>query len=254
MTTETKRDILKHSSIVAVITLMSRISGVLRELAKAIFLGTGIGADAFTIAYMIPNLLRRLVAEGAMSAAFIPVLADYLKKDKQKELHDFLSNFFGFISFVVTIITVIGILTAPLYVKYVFAVGFNEVPGKVELTTTLTQIMFIYIFFISIAAFFQGILNAHKVFSIPAATPILLNITVIAFAYSFSRYFSEPSYAFSIGVVCGGMLQVIVQIPWVLKLGLLKKPKISWKHPGVSKAIRLLIPGIFGISVYQINV
>ncbi len=254
MTTDIKRDILKNTAVVAVMTIISRITGVVRELAKAIFLGTGIGADAFTIAYMIPNLLRRLVAEGAMSAAFIPVLSEYLHKDKRKELYDFLSNFFGFICFVVTLITIVGIAAAPFYVKHLFAYGFRSVPGKVELTVVLTQIMFVYIVLISISAFFQALLNAHHLFSVPASTPIFLNLTIIAFAYFFSRYFSEPSYAFSIGVVLGGILQVVIQIPWVMKLGLLKRPRISWKHQGVKKATRLLIPSLFGISVYQIDI
>ena len=251
---DSKKQIVKFAGGISVITFISRILGLIREQVRAFYLGTGIGSDAFGIAFMIPNLFRRLVGEGAMTAAFIPVFTDYLKTKDRKAIWNFVNSFLTILTFALTIFVILFILGAPMFVKHFFARGYILVPGKMELTIRLTQIMFVYIFFISLAALASAILNSFNKFNLAATTPIILNIAIISAAYFLSDNFPDPSYGFAIGVICGGVLQLLVQIPAILKLGMKFKPRINLSHPGVRKVLLLMGPGVFGVGIYQINV
>jgi putative peptidoglycan lipid II flippase len=221
-------------------------------MLQAFYLGTSRSADAFTIAYVIPNLLRRLTGEGAMTAAFIPVFTEVKEKEKREELWHFAHSFFFNLTMVMAFLMVVGILIAPFLVK-IIAIGFKDLEGKWELTIVLTRIMFPYIFLISLAALAMAILNSYKKFFVPAFTPVLFNLAIITTAVLFANKTEEPAYVFAAGVVVGGILQLSFQIPFLWKQGMRFKPSLDFKHPAIRKVGRLMIPGIFGVGISQIN-
>jgi len=246
------RRLLKSTITVSLPTVFSRLLGFFRDILIGYFMGTGTGADAFTIAFIIPNLLRRLTAEGALTAAFIPVFTQIKINESEKRTKDFANIVFYNLGLIVLILTVLGVIFAPYLVK-VIAVGYKEIPGKWELTINLTRIMFPYILLISLAALCSAILNSYFKFFIPASTPILFNIAIILSAWFFTRKFMPPPYAFAIGVIIGGFFQFLLQIPFLLNLGFNFKPKISFKDEAVRKVGKLMVPGIFGFGIFQIN-
>ena len=247
-----RKSIMRSTLSVAVPTVLSRIMGYFRDVLQAYFLGTSGSADAFTIAYVIPNLLRRLTGEGAMTAAFVPVFTQ-LKEDKKKEeIWNFANCFFYDLTLIMASLTVIGILLAPVLVK-VIAIGFGGVPGKWELTIILTRIMFPYMFLISLAALAMAILNSFRKFFVPAFTPVLFNLAIISAALLFATRAEEPAYVFAAGVVIGGVFQLAFQLPLLWKKGMRFKFGLSFKHPAVKKVGKLMIPGIFGVGISQIN-
>jgi len=245
--------ILKSARLVSLMTLFSRIFGYLRDRCMSVYLGTGLEADSFTIAFLIPNALRRLFAEGSMSAAFLPTFTEYLHKKDRKESWYFAEIFYWNLAFVLSIFVIIAIFFSPEIINFI-APGFKSIQGKIELTINLNKIMFPYILLISVAALEMAILNSFHIFGLPASTPIFLNIAIIIIAIFFSRFFQHPSYAFAIGVVCGGILQLIIQIPRLIKCGMNFFPKINFHHEGVKKVALLMLPGFFAISVAQINI
>ncbi len=244
-----RTNILKKSTILVFLTFGSRIFGMLREIVKAAFLGTTAFSDAFTIAFMIPNLLRRLFAEGSIAVAFVPTFKGYVIENDSQKIKEFLSAFLTFISFTVTITVVIGVLIAPQLV------GLTKAPQ--EETTILTRIMFPYLAFISLAAFFQGILNSSNIFAPSGFTPILFNISVIAFTIFLSPYTENPARAMAYGATFGGVLQALFQLPFVLRMGYrfsfisLKKAFIN---PGTKKILKLVGPAILGMASNPINI
>ncbi|MFW6139910.1 MAG: murein biosynthesis integral membrane protein MurJ [Acidobacteriota bacterium] len=252
MDEKSNRKLLKSTFAVSAPTLLSRILGYLRDMIQAFFLGTGMSADAFTVAYIIPNLLRRLTAEGAMTSAFIPVFSKLKKEEKREKLWRFANIFFFDLTLVMAVLVVLGIVFSPLLVKLI-AFGFKAVPGKLELTVFLTRIMFPYIFLVSLAALVMAILNSFHKFFIPALTPVLFNIAVITAAGLFAGRSSEPAFVFAAGVVVGGAVQLGFQIPFLLKKGMRFKPLLSFRHPAVRQVVKLMIPGIFGAGIHQIN-
>jgi len=246
------RALVRSTGAVAAPTLLSRILGAARDILQAKFLGTGTAADAFTLAFIIPNLLRRLTAEGAMTAAFIPVFTSLKKEENKQKLWKFANIFFFDLTLLMTGIMVAGILLSPLLVQ-VTAPKFDSVPGKMDLTIALTRIMFPYIFFISLAALAMAVLNSFKKFFVPAFTPVLFNLSIITLALIFAGNMEEPAYIFALGVVLGGILQLAFQIPFLWKQGMRFTPGISFSHPAVRKVGKLMVPGIFGVSIHQIN-
>jgi len=234
-------------------TMTSRIFGLIRDIVTAIFLGTGTGADAFWIAYTIPNLLRRLVGEGTMTAAFVPVFTEFRHKSSEKEVWQLANKAFYTLALLLFVIAILGIIFSP-YIVRIIAPGFAKIPGKQKLTTTLTRIMFFYIAFIGLAALAMAILNSFNIFAPSAFTPVLLNISIIVCAFILSRKFPHPSYAFAIGVLIGGFLQIGFQIPFLIKKGVNFIPGISFTHPAIRQIARLSIPGFFAIGIVQINV
>ena len=233
-------------------TLLSRIFGYIRDMIQAFYLGTSRGADAFTIAYVIPNLLRRLTGEGAMTAAFIPVFTQEKREKSRSELWKFANSFFFDLTLIMTLLTVLGLIFSPLLVK-VMAPGFGDVQGKWELTIILTRIMFPYIFLISLAALVMAILNSFHKFFVPAFTPVLFNLAIISLAVLFARKVEEPAYVFAAGVVLGGVFQLAFQLPFLWRRGMRFKFSLSFSHPAVRRAAKLMVPGIFGLGISQIN-
>ncbi|GMO64767.1 MAG: murein biosynthesis integral membrane protein MurJ [Treponemataceae bacterium] len=248
----------------SLLTLASRILGLLREMTKASFLGTSALADAFSVAFMIPNLFRRLFAENSISVAFIPTFKAALesgdRNGDRNKAQELVSAVFTVVSFLTAVFVMLGIAFSGFIVPIFFT--SHNTQTEIEAAQTLgeavflTRIMFPYLFFISIAAFFQGILNSVKIFSPSAFTPILLNIMIIASAYLLSGVCANPARAFSFGVLAGGFVQAVFQLPFVLKTGF--KPAVmpliaAFKNPELKKVLLLVAPTIVGMAAYQLN-
>ena len=244
--------LLRSASTVAGITFISRIFGYIRDQRSTFLLGAGAELDAYTIAYRIPNLLRRLVGEGAVSAAFIPIFSEYLSRERREEVWKFANSILTILTLLMTSVTVLGILFAPLVVRLI-ASGVADSPGKLELAALLTRIMMPYIFMVSLAALAMGILNSFQKFAVSAAAPIFLNLSIITFSF-FTDYFRSPEIALAVGVVVGGVLQLAIQIPQVLRTGFRLRPQINWAHPGVRRTGKLMGPLVASAGVVQINV
>ncbi len=242
----------KSIGLVSLITLLSRILGLAREMVKAALLGTSYYSDAFTLAFTFPNLFRRLTAEGAMSSAFIPVFAEVLKADGEKRAFEFARNFFWLFTIILVLFSLLFIFSAPWLIRYVFAIGFDGEP--LALTIVLTRYMFIYIVFISLAAILQGILNSFSVFWVSALTPALLNISIIGCALYFAPRLSNPTTGFAIGVIMGGLVQLLVQLPKAGRIGLRLFSGFNLSDPRIRQVITLMIPTLFGTGIYQINI
>jgi putative peptidoglycan lipid II flippase len=245
--------LLRSSAIFSAMTMISRVMGLIRDIVFARYFPVDGAYAAFLVAFKIPNLLRRLVAEGAFSLAFVPVMSEYKANKSQSELKDLIDHVAGYLGLILLIISIIGVVASPLIIMLV-AAGFegNE-NARPELATELLKITFPYIFFISMSAFMTGILNTFNRFAIPSFTPVLLNVVLIISAIWFAPMFDEPVKALAWGVLFGGIAQLVFQLPSVWRLGLLPKPKFKKAHAGVKKIINLMLPAILGSSVAQLN-
>ncbi len=221
-------------------------------MVVAFFFGSGVAADAFFVAFRIPNLLRRLFAEGSLSIAFIPVFTEYLQQKTREEAMDMARVVLTLLSAILSLVTLLGVLGSPWIVR-IQAFGFGGEGYTYELTVLLTRITFPYIFFISIVALFMGILNSLRRFAEPAAAPIFLNVGIIGAAYWISPRLSEPVVGLAVGVLIGGVLQVLIQIPSLLRQGFRFWPRWAPRHPAVRQIGLLMVPAVFGSAVYQIN-
>ena len=266
-----KKSIVKSGLVLSLMTFASRIMGLLREMTKASFLGTSMHADAFSTAFMIPNLFRRLFAENAISVAFIPTFKSYLEKDDSLEnrnsTQEFLKATFTLVSFLTACVVVIGIIITPLLMPLFckkptdinavdYAMQLQAWLLKKDEITILTRIMFPYLFVISIAAFFQGILNGCKIFAPSGFTPVLFNAIVIIATYALAPFTENPARAMSIGVILGGCVQAFFQWPFVRKTGwkiCFTSLKKTFSNPGTKKVIALVVPTIIGMAAYQLN-
>jgi len=249
--------LFKSTAVVAAMTFLSRILGLTRDIIFANFFGVSGGTDAFFVAFKIPNFLRRLFAEGAFSQAFVPVFSEYKEKRSFEELKDLINHVAGTLGGFLLILSIIGSLAAPLLV-YLFAPGFaNEAGLKAEtrfqITADMLAITFPYIFFIALTAFAGGILNSYNKFAVPAFTPVLLNLSLIAAAIWGADYFEQPVMALAWGVALAGFLQLLFQTPFLAQLKLLPRPQFKRAHQGVKKIQKLMLPAIIGSSVAQIN-
>jgi putative peptidoglycan lipid II flippase len=254
--------LLKSASIVSLLTLASRITGLVRELLIAAAFGASATTDAFNVAFRIPNLLRRLFAEGAFSQAFVPILAESRTRNGDQATHD-LVNAVGTVLFgVVAIVSVLGVIGTPVVV-WVMASGLKE-SGGFDAAVVMTRIMFPYIGFMSLVALSAGILNTWSRFAVPAVTPVLLNLSVIGAAAFMSPLFKahgiEPVYALAVGVMIGGALQLAVQVPALIKIGMIPRVGLTlaaWRkaraHPGVGRILRQMAPAVLGVSVAQLS-
>ncbi len=264
------KSIVRSGLLLTLMTFASRIMGLVREITKASFLGTGIYADSFSVAFMIPNLFRRLFAENAISAAFIPTFKDYLAKgdseENKKSTQEFLASTLTLVTFMTTCVVVIGVLIAPLIMPFFcdkpdagaadYAVQLEKYLLDKSETTILTRMMFPYLIFISIAAFFQGVLNTCGIFAPSGFTPVLFNGIVVVSTYALAPHTSNPARAMAIGTILGGSVQAIFQWPFVYKTGWkaeLTSIKKAFTNPGTRKVIGLLAPTIIGIAAYQLN-
>ena len=247
-----KENISQAAGIVGFFTFLSRILGLVRDMVVARFFGSGMAADAFFVAFRIPNLLRRLFAEGSLTIAFIPVFTEYLSQKKEKDAFQLARIVLTLLSLVLVFVTLLGILLSPWIVR-IQAFGFGGSGLKYDLTVLLTRITFPYIFLISLVALFMGILNSLRHFAAPAAAPLFLNIGIIASTIWISPYCSQPIMGVAIGVLIGGILQVGLQIPWIIKKGISLTPCWMPNHPAVKKMGLLMLPAIFGSAIYQFN-
>ncbi|MBN2061079.1 MAG: murein biosynthesis integral membrane protein MurJ [Deltaproteobacteria bacterium] len=247
-----KRDVNRAAVTVGFYTFLSRVLGLLRDIVVAKYFGSGMSADAFFVAFRIPNLLRRLFAEGSLTIAFIPVFTEYLRTRSKEEAFQLARVVLTLLSIILTIVTILGILCSPWIVR-VQAWGFGISGEKYELTVLLTRITFPYIFLVSIVALFMGILNSMRHFTSPAAAPIFLNAGIIGATLWLSPYLSQPIVGVAIGVIIGGILQVFLQIPWIIKKGISLFPCWMPDHPAVKRIGLLMLPAIFGSAIYQFN-
>lgn len=244
--------LLRSSFIVGLMTMLSRVLGLLRDISFAVFIGAGGAADPFFIAFKIPNFLRRLFAEGAFSQAFVPVLSEYREQRSFEEVKALVDRVSGVLGLSLIGVTSLAVLAAPL-VTMVFAPGFIGIKEKFDLTSDLIQITFPYLFLISMTGFSGAVLNAYGRFGAPAFAPVLLNVCLIAAAFVSGRWFAEPTYALAWGVLVAGVAQWMFQMPFLARLHLLPRPRWDTKHEGVRRVLSLMLPALFGVSVSQIN-
>lgn len=249
---ESQERIVRSAGVMSLLTLVSRVTGYVRDNLLAQILGAAQSSDAFIVAFRIPNLLRRLVGEGALTAAFVPTLSDYTRGERRREMWGFVSLAFSTLAVVLAVITAAGILFSPWLVK-ALAYGFSGIEDKWDLTVSLNRFMFPYIFFIGLAALAMATLNTLGSFALPASTPIFLNLSIIGAAWIFGRRHGDPAYVFAWGVLVGGALQIGVQLPALWKRGWRPIPRISFVHPGIVQVGKLMLPGIFGLGITQIT-
>ena len=250
---DSHRSLIKSTSILSVGTLTSRIFGFLRDVVLAKMLGTGLRADAFFVALRIPNLFRDLVGEGATNSAVVPIFAEYKIHKSKEEFWHFANVVLALALIILSAITILGIIFAPIIVRIVVP-GFMADPQKLEMTIKLTRLMFPYLIFIGLTAYSMGILYTFRSFLVPAFTPCLLNISIIAAALLASRGMEEPVFGIAVGVLVGGVLQLAFQIPPMGKIGMRFNWPRSFRHEGAKRIGRLLIPRMLGSGVYQLTV
>jgi putative peptidoglycan lipid II flippase len=246
------RKLLKATATVSAMTLTSRILGFARDVVVARAIGAGVGADAFFVAFRIPNFLRRLFAEGAFSQAFVPVFAEYKATRDHEAVKDLADNVAGALGGALLAVITVGILAAPIAVM-LFAPGFLRFPEKYALTAEMLRITFPYLLFISLTAVCGGILNSYGRFAVPAFTPVFLNLSMIGAALWLAPHLDAPGEALAWGVFAGGVLQLAFQLPFLRRLRLLPLPRLGFGHPGVQRVLKLMLPAIFGVSVAQLN-
>jgi putative peptidoglycan lipid II flippase len=234
-------------------TLISRVAGLVRDIVLANIVGSGLVADAFFVAFRIPNFFRRIFGEGAFSQAFIPVYSEYRETRSAEEGRAFLDHVTGMLGAVLAMLTLIGIWAAPGFVT-VIAPGYLHEPDKFSITVDALRITFPYLLFISLVAMSAGILNTCGRFAVPAVTPVLLNLCMIAAALWLVPFTANKAEAVSLGVLAAGVLQLALQIPYLRRENALPFPRPSIKDPGVRRVFRLMLPAMFGVSVAQINI
>lgn len=246
------KKIAQRAGLVGFFTFISRIAGLIRDMAIASAFGTATAADAFFVAFRIPNLLRRLFAEGALTVSFVPVFTEYLKKPRD-EVKRVVDATFTFQCTILLLVALVGVATSPWLIKLT-AWGFSKDPEKFELTVFLTRVMFPYIVLISLAAWAMGILNTMKHFSSPAASPIFMNLGIIFGATVLTKYFNPPVLGLAIGVLIGGVMQLGCHFPFLGQFGFL--PRFYWdpKHPAIKRIVGMMAPAAYGAAVYQFNV
>ena len=245
-------NLLKALAAVSSMTLISRILGFVRDTVIARAFGAGLYTDAFFVAFKIPNLLRRLFAEGAFSQAFVPILAEYKNRHGQAATKTLVNQVGSALTLVLVAVALLGVLGAPA-VAYISAPGFTDEPDKFALTVTLLRIIFPYIIFISLVALAAGILNTYSRFSVPAFAPALLNVAMIAAALWLAPHFDPPVLALGWGVALGGVLQLAWMLPHLMKIGMLPRPTFKFNDPGVRRILTLMAPATLGVSVAQIS-
>ncbi|HNZ56615.1 MAG TPA: murein biosynthesis integral membrane protein MurJ [Methylophilaceae bacterium] len=244
-------NLLKVLAKVGSMTFVSRILGFVRDTLIARAFGASMLSDAFIVAFKIPNLLRRISAEGAFSQAFVPILGEYKSQRSFDETHQLVSRVGSWLGLILVVVTLLGMLAAPFIVTLI-APGFRTDAGKMQLTIELLRITFPYIFFISLVSMAGGVLNTYNKFSIPAFTPVWLNVAMIAAVLFFADYFAEPIKVLAWAVFVGGALQLAFQVPFLKQIGLL--PKLDFTHDeGVWRILKLMGPAVLGVSVAQIS-
>ncbi|WP_447529934.1 murein biosynthesis integral membrane protein MurJ [Vreelandella sp. TE19] len=248
-----KRGLMRSGLVVSAMTMLSRVMGLARDVVVATFLGAGNGADAFFVAFKIPNFLRRLFAEGAFNQAFVPVLSEYSTQRTREEIRELLNAVAGSLTAILALITALAMLSAP-WLVWLFAPGFGrDDPEKLALTADMLRLTFPYLLLISLTAFSGSVLNTWNRFAVPAFTPVLLNLSLIGAALFLMPLMEEPAMALAWGVLIAGAAQLAFQVPFLYRLGLLPTPWPNFAHEGVKRILKLMGPALFGVSVSQIN-
>lgn len=244
--------LLRSSATVGAATMLSRVLGLVRDVVLANVIGANGNADAFFVAFKIPNFLRRLFAEGAFAQAFVPVLADTREKGGLKAVRELVDRVAGVLGGTVLVLTLLTIFASPV-VATIFAPGFLRDPAKLALTGDLIKITFPYLLLISLTGFAGAILNTYRRFAVPALTPVLLNLSLIAAALWLTPAFEEPAFALALGVLIAGFAQLLFQVPALAGIDLVPRPRWAPEHDGVKRILVLMVPALFGVSVSQIN-
>ena len=244
--------LMRSGLIVSAMTMLSRVMGLARDVVVATLLGAGDGADAFFVAFKIPNFLRRLFAEGAFNQAFVPVLSEYSTQRNRQEIRELLNAVAGSLTAILALITALAMLGAP-WLIWLFAPGFGRDPEKLAMTADMLRLTFPYLLLISLTAFAGSVLNTWNRFAVPAFTPVLLNLSLIGAALLLTPLMEEPAMALAWGVLIAGVAQLVFQVPFLLRMGLMPMPWPNLAHEGVRRILRLMGPALFGVSVSQIN-
>ena len=242
----------RSTFIVSAMTMLSRVLGLVRDIVLMNVFGAGKDFDTFVVAFRIPNFFRRLFAEGAFSQAFIPILTEYKTTKLHTEVQILISRVFGCLLLAMSTLTLIAMIVAPA-ILYLYAPGFHSDPVKFDLAVDMFRLTIPYLMFMSLTAFASSILNSYGSFASPAFSPVLLNLAMIAGAWLLTPYMAEPIMALGWAVVVAGILQLAIQIPELWKKKLLIPPKVDFKHEGVDRILKLMLPALFGVSVTQIN-
>ena len=245
-------NLLKALATISSMTLLSRVLGLIRDVVIVRGFGASLYADAFFVAFKIPNLLRRLFAEGAFSQAFVPILGEYRNTRSAQETRLMVDHVASLLSVALLAVTAVGVVAAPVVI-YLSSPGFVESPEKFAMTVQLLRITFPYIFFIALTSLAGGILNTWSRFSVPAFTPSLLNVSFIVFALWLTPYFDPPVKALAWAVFAGGVLQLAFQLPFLVRIGMLPRFRLQWSDPGVWRILKLMGPAVFGVSIGQIS-
>jgi putative peptidoglycan lipid II flippase len=236
--------VVRAAGVVGMATMLSRVFGFIRDMIVAGLFGAGLTTDAFFVAFRIPNLLRRLLAEGSLTVSFVPVFTEYLKNRTREEALELADIAFTALSILLVAVSLAGVLLSPVIVT-VMAPGFVKSPAQYDLAVFLTRMMFPYILLISLVALCMGILNSLRHFAAPALSPVVLNLAMILAALTLRGFFREPIIALAVGVMAGGVLQLAMQWPFLVRMGVRLKPNFRF---------RLMLPAAFGAAIYQINI
>ncbi|MGH9739841.1 MAG: murein biosynthesis integral membrane protein MurJ [Candidatus Acidiferrales bacterium] len=256
----TKRQLLKSASVVALVTVISRICGYLRDQRIALLLGTSPAADSFILAFRIPGLIRRMAGEGSLGASFIPVFAGYLHGESQPKAWAFAQKVFWDVALALAAVALLGSLFSRQVIGLLTIFGVHQ--GHWELAAYLTRLIFPAVLFIGLAAVAASILNSFHVFALPAATPIFFNLSLIGCSFAIiyrpilrwaPAAYRSPAVALAVGILIGGAVQLAMQIPALMRRGMSFRPRFSVSDPGVRKVGRLAAPAFFGMGIYQIN-
>ena len=245
--------LLTSTSVVGFMTLLSRITGLARDIALSAWFGSGPVMDAFAVAFKIPNLMRRFFAEGAFSQAFVPVISEYRTHRSHAETRELVGRVAGTLGVVLFAVTAVGVVAAPALIL-LFAPGFGGDDGRLVLAADMLRFTFPYILFVSLTALAGSVLNAHRRFAVAAFTPVLLNVVMIAFAGWIGPKLERPELGLAAGVLAAGIVQLVFQLPFLWRLDLLPRPRLGLGHEGVRRILNLMAPALFGSSVAQISV
>jgi putative peptidoglycan lipid II flippase len=245
--------LLRSSGVVSFFTMLSRVLGLARDIIFARVIGAEALADVFFVAFKIPNFFRRLFAEGAFAQAFVPVLGEYRQNGTQAALKELINRVFGTLGMALLLLTLVIVIASPFFAALFAPKWYLNDPFKFNATAEMLRITFPYLLFISMTGVAGGILNSYDRFAVPAFTPVLLNMSLIAAALIAAPWFDQPTYALAWGVFAAGAIQFCFQLPFLARIHMLPVPVVDWRHPGVKKILKLMGPAIFGVSVSQIN-
>ncbi len=248
--------ILRSAATVSAFTMLSRVTGLIRDMLIARYFGVSAATDAFYVAFRIPNLLRRLFAEGAFSQAFVPMLSQVKEQESEARAHEFIDHVFTLLAISVFLASVLGVIFAPAII-WVIATGFADTPTTFDLAVLLTRFMFPYIIFMSLVAMAAAVLNTWKHFAIPAFTPVLLNVSFILFIVLLSERLEEPVWALAIAVIVGGVLQLGTQLIQMRRMGLLAhfaNPAKAIGDKAVTRMLKLMVPALVGVAVAPLSI